>query len=302
MSLVIEVPDVLDHRGFEQLLVDLNEATKTERERVLLNAKHVRWTSPYGLIGLLAAGRVARDRTGLAPRIEAPDSREVRGYWERMDFWHVAHEVYDLEPVSTRSHGASDALLEITAIRSHHDVHAVVERVRERAATILESRLHYPKPSVVQFSVMLSEVCQNIIEHAEADGWVCAQTYNYRERLGRDVLMLAVMDVGIGFEGSLAAEHARRYGEAWSAATALEAALLYGESRFRDPGRGQGLQAIRRQVERWDGELAIRSGDAMIASPVPEWDDLPTVQRGLESFPGAQILVVMPARAEAERG
>jgi hypothetical protein len=300
MSRVIEVPEVLDHRGFEGLISSLDLAVAAGPERLLFNAKHVRWTSPYGLIGLLAAGRVARDGTELAPRIEAPESREVRSYWERMDFWHVAHEVYDLEPVTTRSHGPSDALLEITPIRSHHDVHAVVERVRERAAAILQNRLHYPKPSVVQFSVMLSEVCQNIIEHAEADGWVCAQTYNYRERLGRDVLMLAVMDVGIGFQGSLASEHARRYGEGWSATTALEAALLYGESRFRDPGRGQGLQAIRRQVVRWGGELAIRSGDAMIASPVPDWDDLPTLQKGLDTFPGAQILVVMPAQAEDE--
>jgi anti-sigma regulatory factor (Ser/Thr protein kinase) len=299
VSRVIEVPETLDHKGFEQLVAGLNRSAEIGGERLVFNAKHVRWTSPYGLIGLLAVGRVARDRTGLAPRIEAPDSRDVRRYWDRMDFWHVAHQVYDLEPVSTRAHGASDALLEITAIQSHHDVHAVVERVRERAAAILENRLHYPKPSVIHFSVMLSEVCQNIIEHAEADGWVCAQTYHYRERLGRDVLMLAVGDVGIGFEGSLAAEHARRHGEGWSAAAALEAALLHGESRFRDPGRGQGLQAIRRQVGKWDGMLGIRSGNAMIAL-VPEWETIPPLQRGLEGFPGAQILVVMPARPEGE--
>ncbi len=295
MSRVIDVPEVLDHRGFEELVAALPDASEAAGGRILFNAKHVRWVSPYGLIGLLAVGQVARERTGLSARIEAPEIREVRTYLDRMDFWQSAHEVFDLEPGTTRSHGASDALLEITPIRSHHDVHAVVERVRERSAAILENRLHYPKPSVIQFSVMLSEVCQNIIEHAETDGWVCAQTYNYRERLGREVLVLAVMDLGIGFEGSLASEHARRFGESWSAATALEAALLFGESRFRDPGRGQGLQAIRRQVEKWDGMLAIRSGDAQIAL-VPEWDDYPPMQRTLPSFPGAQILIVMPAR------
>lgn len=300
MSRVIEVPEVLDHKGFEELIGELNGAVGPESVRLVFNARHVRWTSPYGLIGLLAAGRVARERTGLAPRIEAPDNRDVRSYWERMDFWAVAHEVYDLEPVATRSHGASDALLEITPIRSHHDVHAVVERVRERASAILLNRLHYPRPAVIQFSVLLSEVCQNIIEHAEADGWVCAQTYNYRERLGREVVMVAVMDVGIGFEGSLSSEHSRRHGERWSPATALERALLHGESRYRDPGRGQGLQAIHRQVERWQGELAIRSGDAMIASPTQSWGDLAPMQEGLEIFPGAQILVVMPARVEAD--
>ncbi len=300
MSRVITVPERLDHRGFEELVATLPGPGEADGARILFNAKHVRWVSPYGLTGLLAVAHVTRDRTGLSPRIEAPDNRDVRTYLDRMDFWQSAHQVFDLEPGATRTHGGSDALLEITPIRSHHDVHAIVERVRGRAAAILENHFHYPKALVIQFSVMLSEVCQNIIEHAETDGWVCAQTYNYRERLGREVLMLAVMDVGIGFEGSLASEHARRFGESWSAATALEAALLFGESRFRDPGRGQGLQAIRNQVKKWDGMLAIRSGDAQIAI-VPEWDDYPPLQRSLPPFPGAQILIVMPAQTEEAR-
>ena len=299
MSRVVTVPEEMDHRGFEGLLVLLDQAFEEGAERILVNAKHVRWVSPYGLIGLLAVGRVIRDRTGHAPSIEAPESRDVSSYWDFMGFWQAADGIFDVPTVPPRIFGPHDALLEITPIRSHRDVHTVVETVRERAASILEKRLHYPKPAVIQFSVMLSEVCQNIIEHSDADGWVCAQTYHYRSRLGREVLMVAVMDVGVGFQGSLAGEHARRYGESWSSATALEAALLHGESRFRDPGRGQGLQAIRRQVDRWDGELAIRSGTAQIAL-VPDWDDLPPLQRDLPSFPGAQILIVMPARDESE--
>lgn len=297
MSRVVDVPEEMDHRGFEQLLVEVRLAMRDEPEMVVLNARHVRWVSPYGLIGVLAVGRVIRDQTGNPPAIEAPESTKVRSYWDFMGFWQAAEGIFDVPPAGPLGHGSHDALLEITSIRSHRDVHAVVERVRERAASILQKKLHYPKPAVIQFSVMLSEVCQNIIEHSDADGWVCAQTYNYRTRLGREVLMLAVMDVGVGFQGSLAAEHARRYGETWSPATALEAALLHGESRFRDPGRGQGLQAIRRQVDRWNGELAIRSGNAQIAI-VPPWDDLPPLQTGLPTFPGAQILIVMPARDE----
>lgn len=295
MSRVIQVPDELNEDTFESLVTELAKAR--EGERLLFDARHVRWVSPYGLIGLLAAGQVASDRTGLAPAIETPESSDVRSYLERMDFWQNASSIYDLGARPARQHGRSDALLEITPIRSHQDVHHVVERVRERAALILENRLHYPKPAVIQFSVMLSEVCQNILEHAEAIGWVCAQTYYWKRRLGRDVLVLAVMDVGVGFQGSLAAEHARRHGDRWSAATALEAAFLNGESRFRDPGRGQGLQAIRKQVTKWNGEVRIRSGDAMIAR-VPDWDDLSPLRGGLPFFPGAQVLIVMPARVE----
>lgn len=296
MSRVIPVPAELDEEGFEELVAEMNEVTGGSRkERVLFDARRVRWVSPYGLVGLLAAGEVARQRTGLAPGIEPPESPDVRSYSQRMDFWQAASEVYDLPEVAGRQHRPSDALLELTAIRSHHDVHQVVERVRDRAQAILEHRLHYPKPSVIQFSVMLSEVCQNILEHAESTGWVCAQTYHWKKRLGRDVVVLAVMDVGVGFRGSLGAEHAREYGDRWSAARALEAAFLHGESRFRDPGRGQGLQAIRRQLSRWNGAVRIRSGDAMIAL-VPEWDDLPALQTELPEFPGAQVLIVIPER------
>lgn len=306
MSRVVEVPSQLDERGFEELVASLNEAAPPDADdgagaggRILLDARRVRWVSPYGLVGLLAVGQVARDRTGLAPAIERPESQDVRSYWERMEFWKSAAGVFQIPSLSTRSHRDSDALLEITPIRSHHDVHHVVERVRERAAAILETRLSYPKPAVIQFSVILSEVCQNILEHAEAAGWVCAQAYHWKKRLGRDVVVLAVMDVGVGFQGSLASEHARRFGDRWSASAALEAAFLQGESRFRDPGRGQGLQAIRRQVERWDGEIRIRSGDAMIAR-VPDWDDVPDRAEGLPRFPGAQIFIVMPARVPEE--
>jgi hypothetical protein len=38
----------------------------------------------------------------------------------------------------------------------------------------------------------------------------------------------------------------------------------------------------------------------MIASPTQEWGDLAHMRTGLEIFPGAQILVVMPARVETD--
>ncbi|MGH7539709.1 MAG: hypothetical protein ACRELC_01800 [Gemmatimonadota bacterium] len=298
MSRVIEVPETLDEGAFETLVHELNGATDGGEARLLFDARRVSWVSPYGLIGLLAIGEVARQRTGRSPLVEPPADPEVRSYCDRMHFWPAASDVFELESRPPRAHGVSDALLEITPIRSHEDVHHVVEHVRGRSAAILEHTLRYSKPSVIHFSVMLSEVCQNILEHAESIGWVCAQTYHWRRRLGRDVLVLAVMDVGVGFQGSLGSEHARRYGERWSAATALEAAFLNGESRFRDPGRGQGLQAIRRQVAKWNGAVRIRSGDAMIAR-VPDWDDVEPLRSGLEPFPGAQVLIVLPARVEA---
>jgi anti-sigma regulatory factor (Ser/Thr protein kinase) len=213
-----------------------------------------------------------------------------------MGFFRESQGIFDCDDrAPRRSSGPSDVLLEITPVRANADVHAVVDRVQGRAGTILASKLGYPVTAVVQFSVILSEVCQNIIEHAEAPGWVAAQAYNWSKRLGRWVAVISVMDLGRGFRGSLADEHAARYGDRWNDSTALEAAFLHGLTRFPDSGRGQGIQQIRRQVQRWNGAITIRSGSSRIGQ-VPEWYDTPPLIEGLAPFPGAQISILLPAR------
>jgi hypothetical protein len=112
------------------------------------------------------------------------------------------------------------------------------------------------------------------------------------------------MDLGIGFRGSLAGTYAGRYGDRWNDVTALEAAFIHGMTRFHDPGRGQGLKQIRRQVGRMGGRVSIRSGTARIGD-VPAWDDAPPLEENLAAFPGSQIGIVLPAKetagAEGER-
>lgn len=291
MTRVVSVPETLNERGFESLVAGL---AAIEGGRVLFDARHVRWVSPYGIVGLLAAGSAASKRGAERPILQPPELKDVASYLGRIRFYERAREIFDLpDRLRGRSGGPSDALLEITPIVSHDDVHDVVDRVRDRAAAILGKRLHYPPTAVVHFSVILSEVCQNIVEHAEAEGWVSAQTYNWKQRLGRQVVVIAVMDVGMGFRGSLAREHAQEFGDRWSDEAALEAAFLHGFSRYKDPGRGQGLQGIRKQVSRYNGLFTIRSGTAEIAE-VPDWIEREPVQSGLADFPGAQIQVVLP--------
>lgn len=291
MTFLVSVPETLDEHGFETIAGGWAGA---EGGRLLLDARHVRFVSPYGILGLLAAGRAWQDKFGERPILHVPESREVASYLARVRFFDAAHEVFDVpDKTRRRATGESDAVLEVTPIRSHQDVHDVVDRVRDRAVAILGKRLGYPPPAVLHFSVILSEVCQNIVEHAGAEGWVSAQVYNWRQRLGRQVVVIAVMDVGMGFRGSLAREHAQRYGDRWSDETALEAAFLHGVSRYRDPGRGQGLQGIRKQASRWNGLFTVRSGTAQIAE-VPDWVDKAPIVGGLPDFPGAQIQIVLP--------
>jgi hypothetical protein len=292
---VLTLPASLDYRALEPLLQELDRAGG---EKVLFDARHLRWVDPVGMLTLLGAGQVAGARSGQRPGLQLPASGDVLGYLSRMGFAEAAAAVFDGRwTLPARGGGVSDVLLEITPIAKNQDVHDVVEHVQERAGAILSKTLHYPPSAVVQFSVILSEVCQNILEHAEAPGWVSAQTYLWKRRLGRQVLVIGVGDVGRGFRGSLAAEHSGRFGDRWGDATALEAAFIHGLTRFPDQGRGHGIQQIRKQVRRWDGMIAIRSGTARIAD-VPDWEDLPPLTDDLAAFPGSQITIILPAKLE----
>jgi len=290
---IIPVPGTLDAASLDLLA---REVARASGDKALFDARHLRWVEPGGITGLLAAGSVVRDRQGAPPRLQLLESADVTSYLTRMRFFEAAESIFDIDVrPARRSWSGSEVLLEVTPITTNTDVHAVVDRVQQQAGTILSRTLGYPASAVVQFSVILSEVCQNIIEHADAPGWVAAQTYHWAKRLGRQVLVLTVADVGKGFRGSLADTHAGRFGDRWGDATALEAAFIHGITRFPDSGRGQGIQQIRKQVRRWEGAISIRSGTARIAD-VPAWDDAPPMEESLPPFPGAQINILLPAR------
>jgi len=197
-----------------------------------------------------------------------------------------------LIPVAVRrrlglKEGESDVLLEITPVERSNDIHLIVGTVRERAQTILAKHLHYDDRAINNFVVALSEICQNIIEHSENKGFVGIQKYWY-PGMNKNVMKIAVMDVGIGFRKSLSGRFKLK-----SDAEAIEMALLRGASRHEDEGRGHGLAAVRRFVEQRDGRLSLRSGTAR-RSLIPDWARGREQERGLAFFPGAQINIFLP--------
>jgi hypothetical protein len=296
MTRVVTVPETLNDAAFEALLAD---AAHAGDEKLLFDAGHVRWVDPYGMLGLLALGEYLRE-TGGRPLLQLPKSAEVVSYLGSMGFLRAAADIFDLgDAPRPRGTSRSQSLLPVTVVNSADDVHAVVDAVNaERVGNILREKLGHSKVEAIGFSVLLSEVTQNIIEHAAAPGWVSIQTYRKWGRLERRVAVIAVMDLGIGFKGSLEREQAPRFGDRWGDTTALEAAFIHGMSRYREPGRGQGLKQIRKQVGKWGGRIAIRSGTARIAD-VQAWDDAVPMEKDLTYFPGAQIEIILPAREPA---
>ncbi len=297
MTRVVDVPAQFDDRSFDQFAKACGECAG---ERLLFDAHSVQWASPYGLLGLLVAGQTAVERGGQRPQLTIPTDRDVLHYWGRTGFFEYGGEWFEVHGKVPRVavSRSSEVLLEITPVRGADDVHGVVSIIQERAAAILSAELGLEATATMGFGMALSEACQNIVEHAGTSGWVAVQTYHWRRRLGRRVVIIAVADAGMGFRRSLEASQAGRYGDRWGDATALEAALIQGASRFRDPGRGQGLGGIRRYLNRWNGKFSIRSGTARIAI-VPNWDDDIPLADGLPPFPGSQMLQIIPAhRAE----
>ncbi len=291
MTTVINVPPSLDEASFEQVLDQL--APLSGDEKILVDARHTRWASPYGLTALLALAQTRGERPGFT----VPDAEETISYWARTGFFKYAGDLFDMHGSVPRNRatGESGVLLEITPVTGSADVHDVVERIQQKAQAILANELNIDNKVTMGFAMTLSEVCQNIVEHAGRGGWVAVQTYRWQKRLGRRVVVIAVCDAGLGFRQSLESAPGWRRSDRWDDAMALEEAVIRGVSRFRDPGRGQGLAGVRKFLGRWEGKLSVRSGTARIAI-TPNWDeDVPLTER-LASFPGAQVQITIPER------
>jgi anti-sigma regulatory factor (Ser/Thr protein kinase) len=289
---VIDLPQSLDENSFEQVLEQV--AAVPADAKLLLDGRRTTWASPYGLTALLTLGQM---RNGTRSTLTVPEKDDTVSYWSRAQFFYYADDVFDLKGHVPRraATGESQVLLEITPISKSEDVHEVVGRIQQKASQIISHELGLDPKAIVGFAMTLSEVCQNIIEHAGRGGWVMVQSYNWARRLGRHVVVIAVCDAGVGFRESLESAEGFVRRDRWDDAAALEAAVMRGVSRYRDPGRGQGLAGVRKYVGRWNGKLSVRSGTARIAI-VPGWDDDAPLVENLPAFPGAQIQVTIPER------
>jgi anti-sigma regulatory factor (Ser/Thr protein kinase) len=292
VTTVIDVPHSLDDRSFEDIFDQL--APLAPDEKILLDARRTRWASPFGLTGLLTIAQTRLER----PTLAVPELEDTASYWSRASFFKHAESLYDITGRVPRARQASESsvLLEVTPVVHTQDVHTVVENIQQRAQSILSEKLHLQSKVTMRFTMALSEICQNVIEHAGTGGWVAVQAYKWQQRLGgRNVVVIAVCDAGMGFRKSLESSQGPRPTDRWGDAMALEETVMRGATRFRDPGRGQGLQGVKRFIGNWNGKLSVRSGTARIAI-VPSWDEDDVMKEDLASFPGAQVQITIPER------
>ena len=292
MTTVINVPSSLDEHTFEQIFDQL--APLPPDEKILLDARRTRWASPFGLTTLLTLAQTRLERPALA----IPENDDTASYWSRASFFKHAESLYDISGRLPRSRQSSESsvLLEVTPVVHTQDIHTVVDNIQQRARNILQEKLHLQSKVTMRFTMALSEICQNVIEHAGSGGWVAVQAYKWQQRLGgRNVVVIAVSDGGMGFRKSLESSQGPRPNDRWGDSMALEETVMRGVTRFRDPGRGQGIAGVKRFIGTWQGKFSVRSGTARIAI-VPEWDNDEPMKEGLAPFPGAQVQITIPER------
>ena len=275
----------ITEESFEQFLHNFKESLAIE-------LREINFIDPYGMVGLLEIGELFKSE-GIRKIIYLPESEEVLKYLERMDFFQFAERYFILEPSDIQisekylRSSYSDVLLEITPIEKSDDIHFIVGKVKDRSHAILARHLNYDENAINNFIVALSEVCQNIIEHSEYKGFVGIQKYRF-QGIDKNVVKIAVMDIGIGFRKSLSERFSLK-----NDLDAIEKGLLHGTSRFTEKGRGHGLSAVRRFVKQWNGKLSIRSGTAKL-SIIPQWARGKAKEMNLAYFPGAQINIMLP--------
>ncbi len=278
-------------------MIQITEETFEQTLRSFLRSEQIdlggiSFIDPYGMLALLEIGELCM-LEDVRKTVILPRSDEVCRYLDRMDFFSHAKRYFALEyssselPRKNNRSTDSDVLLEITPIERSNDIHFIVGKVRDRAQSILAKHLRYDDRAINGFIVALSEVCQNIVEHSDNKGFVGIQKYRF-QNLSKNVVKIAVMDVGVGFRKSLSNRFKLR-----GDLDAIDKALLHGASRYEDEGRGHGLASVRRFVNQWNGKLSIRSGTARL-SILPEWARGREQERGLTFFPGAQINIMLP--------
>jgi hypothetical protein len=292
---VINVPLSLDDQSFELVLDQL--APLPADARLLIDARKTEWASPYGLTALLTLAQTRLEK----PQFMPPEKDDTASYWNRANFFRYAEDLYEImgSVPARRGERESGTLLEVTPVSRSDDVHKVVERIKDKAANIITNNLHLESRAVMGFAMALSEACQNIVEHAGRGGWVAVQNYNYRKRMGRHVVQIAVCDAGVGIRQSLESGNRRPLTDRWDDGVALESAVIQGTSRFPDHGRGQGFKGIRGYLRKWKGKLAVRSGTARVAD-VPPWDDDVVRRDHLSPMPGTQLFIMIPE--DVDRG
>lgn len=248
---------------------ELRRAGEEGRGPLALDLGRITFFDPYGMCALvLFLNHLPPEY--LPVRLTLPgwpsDEEHSSGpvsYLTRMGFWEEVHEVLDARPeqVPVRPARLVDrsVLLDITIMRTHDAISVMLRKTGD----ILQN-LGYAITARGHVLEVLSELCSNVLLHAQTEYGGVAAMQTYRGREGSRYLVMSIGDAGIGVRRSLAANMALAE-RLSSDAQALGVAVQPGASRFASGGHGGGLPRVLEIARRYEGRVAFRSGAGALA-------------------------------------
>ena len=210
-------------------------------------------------------------------------------YLTRMGFWEEVHEKLATPPAQIPIRPARlqdrSVLLDITIMRSHDAISVMLRKTGE----ILQN-LGFSVPARGHVMEVLSELCSNVLLHAQTEFGGVAAMQTYTNRDGARYLVMGIGDAGIGVRRSLAA-NLNLADRLESDAQALGVAVQPGASRFSSGGHGGGLPRVLEIARRYEGRVALRSGSGALA-----FNGVSAERRGFDAPPlsGTQLRIMLP--------
>lgn len=272
---------------FERVDALLKEENIHEYPSVEIDLQKVEFLDPYGLVCLCLLGRYLKN-TFHDVFLVLPDDQSLQSYLSIMNFPHFAQQSMILKNANyimdIPEKPGYEVLLELTRIETkdkghQRDIKNITNEILERVGIILENELNFKEKEISNFSTIISELCYNIKDHSEDEGFVTAQRYT-RKSDGKKYVVIGVGDLGIGIKNSLGK---RFNASGWSHLDAIIKAIRKEYSTF--PNRGLGLYMVSKIIRDYGGALHIRSGDSRLY--------LRFTARGVKTclFPGTQISI-----------
>ncbi|HEX8832762.1 MAG TPA: ATP-binding protein [Abditibacteriaceae bacterium] len=271
------------------------EAARYEGGPLVLDLSRVQFIDPYGMCGLvLFLNHLPPDALPVQLSFPGwPCEGEPAGgpvtYLTRMGFWEEVYQLIDARPehVPVRPARLIDrsVLLDITIMRSHDAISVMLRKTGE----ILQN-LGFAITARGHVLEVLSELCSNVLLHAQTEFGGVAAIQTYRGRSGERYLVMSIGDAGIGVRRSLAANMALAE-RLHSDAQAIGVAVQPGASRFASGGHGGGLPRVLEIARRYGGRVAFRSGTGALAYNGSD-DQRRTFDTA--TLPGTQLRITLP--------
>ncbi len=249
------------------------EIVRGERGPLELDLSRASFFDPYGMCALVLflnhlppealPVHLSLQNFPQAVSSENEYSNGAVSYLTRMGFWEEVHQKLDARPEQVPIRPARlidrSVLLDITIMRSHDAISVMLRKtgdILENLGFAITSRGHVLE--------VLSELCSNVLLHAQTEFGGVAAMQTYKGKTGERYLVMSIGDAGIGVRRSLAANMAladRLEGDA----QALGVAVQPGASRFASGGHGGGLPRVLEIARRYSGRVAFRSGRGALA-------------------------------------